>query len=108
MCGPTLRPSSFTKWSYFYKYFSIAFAILPGGAGGLALELYGDLKKYAPGEQGHFTLTLKPGATLGEVFQNLSMPEGRQVSLINGRRAIPETRFKDGDTLVLFPPISGG
>jgi hypothetical protein len=40
MCGPTLRPSSFTKWSYFYKYFSIAFAILPGGAGGLALELF--------------------------------------------------------------------
>jgi hypothetical protein len=39
MCGPTLRPSSFTKWNYFYKYFSIAFAILPGGAGGLALEL---------------------------------------------------------------------
>jgi uncharacterized protein (TIGR00730 family) len=39
MCGPTLRPSSFTKWSYFYKYFSIAFAILPGGAGGLALDL---------------------------------------------------------------------
>ena len=32
-------PTTFTKWSYFYKYNSIAFVILPGLAGGLALEL---------------------------------------------------------------------
>jgi hypothetical protein len=32
-------PAYPTKWSFFVKYYSIAFSILPGVAGGLALEL---------------------------------------------------------------------
>ena len=36
-------PSNLTKWSIFFKYYSIAFSILPGIAGGLAQELaFGD------------------------------------------------------------------
>ena len=34
-------PAYSTKWSFFVKYYSIAFSILPGVAGGLALELLG-------------------------------------------------------------------
>jgi molybdopterin converting factor small subunit len=72
------------------------------------VKLYGDLKKYAPGEQTDFVLTLKPGATLGDALKMVSIPMDRYVSLINGRRATTEARIEDGDILVLFPPISGG
>lgn len=72
------------------------------------VKLYGELKKHAPGDQTHFVLTLRPGATLEEVLKSLSIPDERHVSLINGRRANKKARFEGGDTLVLFPPISGG
>jgi molybdopterin converting factor small subunit len=72
------------------------------------VKLYGDLKKYAPGDQTNFVLTLPPGATLGDVLKMLSIPKDRHVSLINGRRATQSVRFEGGDTLVVFPAISGG
>ena len=72
------------------------------------VKLYGDLKKYAPGDQTNFVLTLTPGATLGDVLKLLSIPEDRPVSLINGRRATQSARFEGGDTLVVFPAITGG
>ena len=72
------------------------------------VKLYGDLKKYAPGEQTDFVLTLKPGATLGDALKMVSIPMDCYVSLINGCRATTEARIEDGDILVLFPPISGG
>ncbi len=72
------------------------------------VKLYGDLKKYAPGDQTNFVLTLIPGATLGDVRKKLSIPEDRHVSLINGRRETQSARFEGGDTLVVFPAITGG
>lgn len=72
------------------------------------VKLYGELKKYAPGGQTQFRLTLQPGATLEAFLKQFFIPDGRHVALINGRRATQATRFKDGDTLVLIPPISGG
>ena len=72
------------------------------------VKLYGDLKKYAPGEQTDFVLTLEPGATLGDALKMVSIPMDRYVSLINGRRATTEDRIEGGDILVLFPPVSGG
>ena len=72
------------------------------------VKLYGDLKKFAHGEQTDFVLTLNSGATLGDVLKMVSIPMDRCVSLINGRRATTEAVIADGDLLVLFPPISGG
>ena len=74
----------------------------------IEVKLYGDLKKFSHGGQSNFELTLNPGATLGDVLEMLSIPMNRCVSLINGRRATTETVLADGDTVVLFPPISGG
>jgi molybdopterin converting factor small subunit len=74
----------------------------------IKVKLYGDLKRHAPGARNQFALTLAPEATLGDVHEMLAIPEDRHVSLINGRRAGRQARFKEGDTLVLFPPISGG
>jgi len=72
------------------------------------VELYGDLKRHAPGGQPHFTLNLDPGATLKDIHSILAIPEGQHVSLINGRRSSPDAPVADGDTLVFLPPISGG
>jgi len=72
------------------------------------VKLYGDLKKFAPGGQTDFVLTLNSGATLGDVLKMVSIPMDRCVSLINGRRATIEAPIEDGDILVLFPPVSGG
>ena len=74
----------------------------------IEVKLYGDLKKFAPGRQTNFVLTLNSGATLGDVLKILSIPMECCVSLINGRRATIEAPVKAGDILVLFPPISGG
>jgi molybdopterin converting factor small subunit len=72
------------------------------------VKLYGDLKRHAPGDQPHFTLSLDPGATLEDIHMMLAIPKGRHVSLINGRRSSTDATVADGDTLVLLPPISGG
>lgn len=72
------------------------------------VKLYGKLKTHAPGERNAFEMALDPGDTLRDVLKQLSIHKDHCVSLIDGRRADPSMRFKDGDTLVLFPPIAGG
>jgi len=51
---------------------------------------------------------LEPGVTLGDVLGKLSIPEDARVALVNGRRIANDVQFENGDTLVLFPPVSGG
>ena len=65
-------------------------------------------KKHAPGDQTDFVLVLERGATLGDVLSKLSIPEDAHVALVNGRRIGIDVQFENGDTLVLFPPVSGG
>jgi molybdopterin converting factor small subunit len=72
------------------------------------VRLYGAFKKHAPGDRTDFMLVLKPGATLGDVLDKLSIPEDARVALVNGRRIGNDVQFQNGDTLVLFPPVSGG
>jgi molybdopterin converting factor small subunit len=72
------------------------------------VKLYGDLKKYAPGDRNQFSLWLNPGATLGIVARMLSIPKGDHVSLINGRRSDQDATLANGDNLVFMPQISGG
>jgi molybdopterin converting factor small subunit len=72
------------------------------------VKLYGVLMRYAPGGRPQFSLRVEPGATLEDIHRVLAIPEGRHVTLINGRRSGPDASVADGDTLVLLPPISGG
>ena len=72
------------------------------------VKLYGELKIYAPGEKNQFEMIIAPGATLEDVFRIFSIPNNRYVSLVNGRRIYKESCLNEGDTLVLFPEISGG
>jgi molybdopterin converting factor small subunit len=72
------------------------------------VKLYGDLRKFAPGESSQLELTLMPGATLGDIVDLYAIPRDTYVSLINGRRANRNTILNAGDILVFFPPIAGG
>ncbi len=72
------------------------------------VRLFGEFKKHAPGDQTDFMLVLEPGATIGDVLGKLSIPEDAHVALVNGRRIAHDVQFESGDTLVLFPPLSGG
>jgi molybdopterin converting factor small subunit len=74
----------------------------------IVVKLYGELKMHAPGDLNQFTLTVSQETTLGDIHAMLAMTEQAHVSLINGRRAHGESRFEEGDTLVMFPPLAGG
>ncbi len=72
------------------------------------VKLYSSLKKYAPGDQSEFELTLEPGTTITDIHNLLQIPEGDHVALVNGRRSDLNSELTNGDTLVFLPPISGG
>ena len=73
------------------------------------VKLYSTLKPYAPGSEGQFDLTLRPGATLKEVCSRLGIPETfRRTALINGKRAESDSILNQDDILVMFPEICGG
>jgi molybdopterin converting factor small subunit len=74
----------------------------------IEVKIYGDVKRYAPGHQTQFQLTLKPGATLKDALVELAIPGDRCTALINGRRADDDVLMKDGDALVFIPLVSGG
>jgi molybdopterin converting factor small subunit len=75
----------------------------------IRVNLYSDVKRFAPGGKGQFDVTLLPGETLGHCLARLGIPaENMYTVLINGRRADLDFRFSDGDTLVIFPQICGG
>jgi molybdopterin converting factor small subunit len=72
------------------------------------VKLYGDLKRYAPDEKSHFKMIINPGATLEDAIRLFSIPNDGYVFLVNGRRIKKGSCLNEGDTLVLFPEISGG
>ena len=74
----------------------------------IEVKLYGDAKKYAPGQRTQFQLALKPGATLEDALHELAISEGRFTALINGRRADTHASLKTGDVLVFIPFLAGG
>ena len=66
------------------------------------VKLYGDLRKFAPGESSQFELTSILGATLGDIVDLYAIPRDTYLSLIYGLRANRNTILNAGDILVLF------
>ncbi len=76
------------------------------------VKLYATLRKYAPikteiGEA--FSLELTNG-TLIELVKKLQIPKKQtRIVFINGKRETDlKTQLKEGDLIVIFPPIGGG
>ncbi len=77
----------------------------------ILVRLYAGLKaNLPPGAQGHQTeLELERPATVGQAIDALKIPPAQtKLILINGRQAAEEAALKEGDLLVIFPPVGGG
>ena len=73
------------------------------------VNLFANLRQYAPGGKDCFNLELSPEANASQLVQTLGIPPNAQlVILVNGRQAQEETSLTDGDTVTLFPPMAGG
>ncbi len=73
------------------------------------VDLYVNLKKYAPADDSSFDIQLESGATVKTVLDILKIPaDEKAIVLLNGRNADGSKVLKEKDTLSLFSPISGG
>lgn len=73
------------------------------------VDLYVNLKKYAPTGESSFEIELESGATVKAVLEVLKIPaEEKAIVLINGRNADESNPLKEKDTITLYSPISGG
>jgi sulfur carrier protein ThiS len=73
------------------------------------VDLYVNLKKYAPSGDSSFEIQIEPGATIKTVLEVLKIPaEEKVVVLINGRSADESDPLKEKDTITFYSPISGG
>ncbi len=52
---------------------------------------------------------LCPKTTVGQVLENLNIPESEvKIVFVNNRHARKDRELCDGDVLAIFPPIGGG
>ncbi len=73
------------------------------------VDLYVNLKKYAPEGNSSFDVQLESGATVKAVLEILKIPaDEKAIVLVNGRNADESNPLKEKDTVTLYSPISGG
>ena len=73
------------------------------------VDLYVNLKKYAPTGDSSFEIQLESGATVKTVLEILKIPaEEKVVILVNGRNTDESNPLKEKDTITIYSPISGG
>ena len=73
------------------------------------VHLYATLRKFGPGREGPFPVELGEEASVSNVLEHLGIPSDiARVILVNGRPAGPEVPLREGDRLVMFPPVAGG
>lgn len=80
------------------------------------LRMFLGYSKYLPPDaiNGRAELTLPDGATLGDLLTLLAIPDDSPKSImINSMSCGPESAasthpLKEGDTVIIFPPVAGG
>ena len=73
------------------------------------VHLFAYLTKYSPAGQEKFDLDLSPGATVGQLLDELGIPpDFEKRILVNGRHAEPSARLSEGDDVFIYPPAAGG
>ena len=73
------------------------------------VDLYVNLKKYAPSGETSFEIQLESGATVKTVLEVLKIARDEMVIvLVNGRNAGESSPLKEKDTITLYSPLSGG
>jgi molybdopterin converting factor small subunit len=73
------------------------------------IKLFSTLGRFARGGKTEFDLEWHPGMTAQDVLDILKIPETvERVILINSRYSEADRPLLPQDTLVLFPPMTGG
>lgn len=79
------------------------------------LKMFGDLRQYLPAGSrfNHIDLELAAGSAVSQVMQRVTLPDNKTwLLMLNGDLVhepdYAQTALKDGDEVVLFPPIKGG
>lgn len=75
----------------------------------IEVQLYATLRAYGPSKEATSMLDVHVNCTIQELFEMLMIPDNvESIVLVNGRPAAGESRLKEGDRIVLFPPAAGG
>jgi molybdopterin converting factor small subunit len=78
----------------------------------IELKLYASLGKYMPQvplEKKSGCLEIQEGTTIKALLEELKVPlETVKLIFVNGVHAKDDDVLKEGDRLVVFPPVAGG
>jgi molybdopterin converting factor small subunit len=75
----------------------------------LRVELQTYLEQYSPDGANVFDYELPDGSTAGELMRKLLIPADlAAVIIVNGANTDASQPLKDGDTIVVIPPLAGG
>lgn len=75
------------------------------------VNLYATLARYVPdsARQGHRTMELREGTTVGELMSQLRIPaEDAKLIFLDGIHADADAELKEGSRVGIFPPVGGG
>ena len=82
-----------------------------GQKSGMSIRVrpYADLARFFPGEGRVRVVEVPAGSTVGDLLNAHGLDESRRLTLgVNDVLASRETKLRDGDTLEVLVPMSGG
>ena len=75
----------------------------------ITIKLFSTLGRFARGGKTEFDLPWSAGMKARDILDILKIPDtAERVILVNGHYSEPDKEICAGDTIVLFPPITGG
>lgn len=77
----------------------------------VTVKLYATLRRYRPEQPRGAALPIEvpSGATVSQVIERLGIPDAAPlVAMVNNAVRTVDYVLAEGDTLSLFPPVSGG
>ena len=75
----------------------------------ITVRFLAGLSAYAPAGRECFTLTPVRQETVADFLDRFNIPSVlRPIVVVNGRPATPVTQFSDGDSVLVYEPVTGG
>jgi molybdopterin converting factor small subunit len=75
------------------------------------IKLFGYMKEYVPGGEDYSSrqVALQEGARVDQLLEKLGIPiDIPKIVLIDGVTVKPNHPLKEGDSVNIFPPLTGG
>ena len=75
----------------------------------VTIKLFSTLRRFARGGKTEFDLPWHPQMQARDILDTLKIPDkAERVILVNGHYSEPDKEILPRDTIVLFPPMTGG